>query len=55
MSNSCILLIFHTYFSGKNVVPPLKLTGLLRLWSDVWIDLLNYMYYAIHDCTMLEI
>ena len=33
MQNSGSLLIFRTYFSGKNVLPPLlKLTELLRLW-----------------------
>jgi len=32
MQNSGILLIFHTYFSGKNVAP-LKLTELLCLWK----------------------
>jgi len=29
------LLIFHTYFSGENVTPPLKLTELIRPWGDV--------------------
>jgi len=33
MKNSGILLIFMHIFSDKNVLPPLKLTELLRLWK----------------------
>ena len=37
MYNSGSLIIFHTYFSGKNVAPPLKLTELLRLCRPYYI------------------